>query len=108
MLLQGLVHHVLKDSHGSRSGAVVINPSARLARVLSVAWLCSSSVTSYLLTTSASMGTEGVWSGVPDRLPFVGSATWLPNRLVSSWESSMWQGVRPIPHGGARSGGICG
>src|SRR2546422_5171052 len=93
MLLQSLVHHVLKDSHGSRSGAAVINPSARLARDLSVAWLCSASVTAYPLTTSASVGTEGDWSGVPDRLPSVGSATWWPNPLVNSWESSMWQGV---------------
>src|SRR2546427_698090 len=85
MLLQHLVHHVLKDAHGSRSGAVVINPSARLVRDLSVAWLCSASVTAYPLTTSASVGTEGDWSGVPDRLPSVGSATWLPNPLVSSW-----------------------
>src|SRR6266571_8525584 len=97
MLLQHLVHHFLKDSHGSRSGAVVINPSARLARDLSVAWLCSASVTAYPLPTSASVGTEGDWSGVPDRLPSVGSATLLPNPLVSSWESSIWQEVRPIP-----------
>src|SRR5207245_9606964 len=92
-----LVLHVLHAFHVPRSGAVVINPSARLARDLSVAWLCSASVTAYPLTTSASVGTEGDWSGVLDRLPSVGGATWLPNPLVSSWESSMWQGVRPIP-----------